>query len=157
MCGGGRGPSALVTLRRKPSDSAMRIAGNQPCPHISNLRDRRIDLSSKINLTFCPVCFTPRERDVIGVIVRDSSAKAIANCLNISVRTARFHLSNLLDKFKIGTTQEVLYYLLNCETGTTIHAAAADAYHQSSPAPKKKLSRADQLFLGQMGRYALHL
>jgi DNA-binding CsgD family transcriptional regulator len=42
---------------------------------------------------------TPRERDVLVLLAEGASNKAIARQLGISVHTAKFHVSSLLEKF----------------------------------------------------------
>lgn len=44
---------------------------------------------------------SPREREVLGCLLENLSNKEIARKLNISERTAKFHVSNLLAKFDV--------------------------------------------------------
>ncbi len=48
-----------------------------------------------------PIHLSPRQRDVLRVLMQDSSNKEIASKLNISVRTVKFHVSALLEKFNV--------------------------------------------------------
>jgi DNA-binding NarL/FixJ family response regulator len=49
----------------------------------------------------CPVALSPRQKEILGSIVRSLSNKEIASRLNISVRTVKFHVSSLLEKFGV--------------------------------------------------------
>jgi len=48
-----------------------------------------------------PVHLSPRQRDVLRAVVQGSSNKEISCKLNISVRTVKFHVSALLEKFNV--------------------------------------------------------
>jgi DNA-binding CsgD family transcriptional regulator len=53
---------------------------------------------------------TPRERDVLALMAEGASNKAIARQLGISVHTAKFHVSSLLDKLDAtGRTDAVAH------------------------------------------------
>jgi len=49
----------------------------------------------------CPVPLSPRQREILQSVVRNLSNKEIASRLNISVRTVKFHVSSLLEKFGV--------------------------------------------------------
>ena len=46
---------------------------------------------------------TEREIEVLELLAIDLSAKEIANKLDITVRTARFHLSNIYEKLQVSS------------------------------------------------------
>ena len=48
-----------------------------------------------------PVELSVRQRDVLRALMQDGSNKEIAAKLNISVRTVKFHVSALLEKFNV--------------------------------------------------------
>ena len=53
---------------------------------------------------------TPRELEVLGLLAEGASNKTIARRLGISVHTAKFHVSSLLDKLDaIGRTDAVAH------------------------------------------------
>jgi DNA-binding CsgD family transcriptional regulator len=49
----------------------------------------------------CQVPLSPRQREILQSVVRSLSNKEIASDLNISVRTVKFHVSSLLEKFGV--------------------------------------------------------
>jgi len=54
--------------------------------------------------------FTPREREVLGLLAEGASNKTIARRLGISVHTAKFHVGSLIDKLDaIGRTDAVAH------------------------------------------------
>jgi DNA-binding NarL/FixJ family response regulator len=50
---------------------------------------------------------TPREIQVLGLIVNGLSNKAIAEYMNFSVSTACFHVGNLAKKFGVSRRTEI--------------------------------------------------
>ncbi len=58
-----------------------------------------------------------RERDVIGCLLDNLSNKEIANKLNISERTAKFHVSNLLTKYGVGRRADLILLWYQREAG----------------------------------------
>ncbi|MBZ5494482.1 MAG: LuxR C-terminal-related transcriptional regulator [Acidobacteriia bacterium] len=54
-----------------------------------------------------PRSFTDREQQIIPFLVTGFSNKDIANMLQIEVRTVKFHVSNILRKFKVKTRKDL--------------------------------------------------
>jgi NarL family two-component system response regulator LiaR len=53
---------------------------------------------------------TPREKEILTMIHLGQSNKEISNALNISIKTVKTHVSNILNKLhQIGRTQAALY------------------------------------------------
>ncbi len=59
-----------------------------------------------------PVDLTPREIDVLRLLVEGLSNKAIAQALSISPRTVNFHLDNIYSKLDINSRTEAVAYAL---------------------------------------------
>jgi DNA-binding NarL/FixJ family response regulator len=55
---------------------------------------------------------TARQREVLQLIARGSSAKDIANQLNISVRTAEFHRAAIMQRLGLHSTAEMTRYAI---------------------------------------------
>ncbi len=53
---------------------------------------------------------TPRERQVIGLIARGHSNRAIAKALVITERTAEIHVGNILGKLGFSSRTQVAAY-----------------------------------------------
>lgn len=50
---------------------------------------------------------TPRQQEIIPFLLDNKQNKEIANALNVSVRTIKFHISNLLAEFRCKTRVEL--------------------------------------------------
>ncbi len=55
---------------------------------------------------------TARQREVLRLIARGSSAKDIANELNISVRTAEFHRAAIMQRLGVHSTAQMTRYAI---------------------------------------------
>jgi DNA-binding NarL/FixJ family response regulator len=55
---------------------------------------------------------TARQREVLRLIARGSSAKDIANQLNISVRTAEFHRAAIMQRLGLHSTAQMTRYAI---------------------------------------------
>jgi two-component system, sensor histidine kinase LadS len=51
---------------------------------------------------------TQREQAVYGLLLREKANKEIADNLNISIRTVKFHVSNILLKFRVDSRSKLL-------------------------------------------------
>ena len=89
-------------------------------------KDRELKTSK-----FSGVNISRREREIIDVLLLNLSNKEIANRLNISERTVKFHISNLLVKFNVQRRTDLM--LLCYQSGRTF------AEH-SSPLPTPQIS-----------------
>jgi DNA-binding NarL/FixJ family response regulator len=56
---------------------------------------------------------TDRQRQVLRLIAEGRSAKEIASNLNISVKTAQFHKSSIMEKLNLHTTAELTKYAID--------------------------------------------
>jgi DNA-binding CsgD family transcriptional regulator len=50
---------------------------------------------------------TPRELDVVGLVLEGHSSESIANLLNISAGTVRIHRKNIYAKMRISSQREL--------------------------------------------------
>jgi DNA-binding NarL/FixJ family response regulator len=55
---------------------------------------------------------TPRELQVLELLLRGGADKDIANELQLSLRAARFHVQNTLKKYQVHTRAELLAWHL---------------------------------------------
>jgi DNA-binding NarL/FixJ family response regulator len=56
--------------------------------------------------------FKDQERSIISLSIEGNSAKMIADCLGLSIRTVEWHKSNIFKKLGINSTTEMVYYAL---------------------------------------------
>jgi len=54
-----------------------------------------------------PVALSPRQREILHAVVCNRANKEIADKLNITVRTVKFHISSLLSKFGVDNRTEL--------------------------------------------------
>ncbi len=59
-----------------------------------------------------PPALTGRQREILRYVAQGLSAKEIASLLNISVKTAHFHKTSIMEKLDIHTTAELTKYAL---------------------------------------------
>ena len=86
---------SLVELRRD-IDSLLPNEPKQPPVH----SDERVDITR----------LSPRERDVLALLVSGRSNREIAETLYISHRTATTHVTNILAKFGVETRAAAVTY-----------------------------------------------
>jgi DNA-binding NarL/FixJ family response regulator len=53
---------------------------------------------------------TPREREIVQLLAEGNSSKEIASQLNLSVKTAETHRSNLMRKLNLHSVSELVLY-----------------------------------------------
>lgn len=54
-----------------------------------------------------PAPLSPRQKEILQSVVRNQANKEIASNLNITVRTVKFHISSLLNKFDVQSRGEL--------------------------------------------------
>jgi DNA-binding CsgD family transcriptional regulator len=54
-----------------------------------------------------PAPLSPRQKEILQSVVRNKANKEIASHLNITVRTVKFHISSLLNKFDVQSRGEL--------------------------------------------------
>jgi DNA-binding CsgD family transcriptional regulator len=54
-----------------------------------------------------PAPLSPRQKEILQSVVRNQANKEIASNLNITVRTVKFHISSLLNKFDVQSRVEL--------------------------------------------------
>ncbi len=59
------------------------------------------------------VCFTPREKEILGELVKGQSNQLIADKLGLSLATVRTHRANILQKSNIRTGAELIAWYLS--------------------------------------------
>jgi DNA-binding CsgD family transcriptional regulator len=71
-----------------------------------------------------PSELSPRQREVLHSVICNRANKEIASKLNITVRTVKFHISNLLNKFGVQSRAELARRAAGVFRPTTLQEAA---------------------------------
>lgn len=58
------------------------------------------------------IILTPRERQVFNLLIDNNSTKQIANDLNISEKTVRNHISNVIQKLGVESRIQAVFELI---------------------------------------------
>jgi len=75
---------------------------------LSRFVDSILKKSCQVQMPTLATDVSRREREVIGGLLENLSNKEIANGLNISERTVKFHVSNLLQKFGVRRRADLI-------------------------------------------------
>jgi DNA-binding CsgD family transcriptional regulator len=86
-----------------------------------------------------PVPLSRRQREVLNGIVQNQTNKEIASMLNISVRTIKFHVSVLLEKFDVRGRVDLMLEAANILSPEAVHKRETDL--QRLPVPKGGVSQ----------------
>jgi DNA-binding NarL/FixJ family response regulator len=73
---------------------------------------------------------SPREREVVQLLSEGKTTKEVATMLNVSVKTAETHRSNILLKLKIHSIAELVLYAVRNEI---VHVQLAPLLHFPNP------------------------
>jgi DNA-binding NarL/FixJ family response regulator len=76
--------------------------------HLNGLTEKAQKLLEAGNSVKSAVKLTRREEEVLDGILRSLANKEIANELNLSERTVKFHVSSLLAKYKVRSRMELM-------------------------------------------------
>ena len=82
---------------------------------------------------------TPREREVVQLLAEGKSTKEVACHLNLSVKTAETHRSNIMRKLGLHSVSELVLYAIRnsiIQVTTGVPTTSADGVADSSPAPE---------------------
>lgn len=121
------GTKGLLTYSEAPSELGATldalIEGSYAVPRVLLSRFVESILPSSRNRTMISssVGLSRREREVLQAVLDNLSNKEIAGQLNISERTAKFHVSNLLAKFGVQRRADLILMSFN---GTALSVAS---------------------------------
>jgi DNA-binding CsgD family transcriptional regulator len=91
---------------QSPSDYLIMVQAAPDC--VTGLAEKAQKLLEAGHSAKSAVKLTRREEEVLQGILRSLSNKEIANELNLSERTVKFHVSSLLAKYKVHSRMELL-------------------------------------------------
>ncbi len=101
------------------------------------------------------VRLTRREEEVLDGILRSLANKEIANELNLSERTVKFHVSSLLQKFKVRGRLELMREASR-QTLNSIPAALGEPVPQVAPFQQRRESYRRPIHSGKVLPLARH-
>jgi FixJ family two-component response regulator len=82
----------------------------------------RLDATARLNrrrhsqITQRLARLTPREHEILDMLVSGKANKAIADLLGVSVRTVETHRANIMDKMQAGSLSDLLRMVLDSRT-----------------------------------------
>ena len=91
---------------QSPKDYLVMVPASPDC--LGGLAEKAQKLLEAGHSAKSAVRLTRREEEVLGGILRSLANKEIANELNLSERTVKFHVSSLLAKFKVRGRLELM-------------------------------------------------
>lgn len=110
LCAGASGYLVKKTPPSKLLD-AIRDAYEGGAPMTSNIARKVVDYFQKskpIQKDFEHITLTKREKEVLSGLVEGNSYKAIADELNVSLDTVRFHFRNIYKKMHVHSQSEAV-------------------------------------------------
>ena len=103
-----------------PTTSRSRSAGRTPARSTSTRRSRACSpAGSAAAATTSPARepLTEREREVLALVAKGHSNKEIAALLDITERTARTHVSNILGKLDLASRTQAALWAIEHKVG----------------------------------------
>jgi len=91
----GHNPDDFVVL--VPADKAL----------VGRLQSRAKELLEEGRAVATPTTLSPRQSEILHSVICNHANKEIASKLNITVRTVKFHISSLLNKFGVNNRSEL--------------------------------------------------
>ena len=88
-----------VARQQDPRDFSVMVALNEDL--VDGLVGRATQLIQSCAETKLPVPLSRRQHEVLSAVAQNLTNKEIAGRLNVSVRTVKFHVSALLEKFDV--------------------------------------------------------
>lgn len=85
---------------------------------------------------------TRRERQVVQLLAEGKSTKEVASMLNLSVKTAETHRSNIMGKLGLHSISELVLYAVRNNIVQAFNSATPDPDLQASPFPELPVSTA---------------
>ena len=61
------------------------------------------------------IILTPREREIFNLLIHNYSTKQIAQNLNISEKTVRTHISNVIQKLGVDSRIQAVFELIRLQ------------------------------------------
>jgi DNA-binding CsgD family transcriptional regulator len=139
--------------QQTPRDFGVMVEAGEDL--VGGLIDRVTQLLGTCAEPKAPVLLSRRQHEVLSAVAQNLSNKEIAGMLNVSVRTVKFHVSALLEKFEVRGRVDLMLEandLLNCEFVHKRPAVARSAHsYASGMAPTLSVPSLRPRLLAPMG------
>lgn len=119
-----------------PNDFTVLVPANQD--FVGKLVTRAKDLLEEGRAISGPASLSPRQTEILHSVLCNRANKEIANKLNITVRTVKFHISALLSKFGVENRTELARRAAGLLKPTVLEAATAAMSEAAVEAPKPR-------------------
>jgi DNA-binding CsgD family transcriptional regulator len=90
-----------------------------------------------------PAPLSPRQKEILHSVVRNQANKEIASRLNITVRTVKFHISSLLNKFDVTSRGELARKAASILGLGDAQASPVESETPSRPPMREMMASAD--------------
>ena len=114
------GATATCSRTPTPTTSRSRSAGRTPARSTSTRRSRGCSPTGSAAGATAPPAHEPltdREREVLALVAKGHSNKEIAALLDITERTARTHVSNILGKLDLASRTQAALWAIEHHVG----------------------------------------
>ena len=122
----GHNPENFTVLVQAPNDISSRLVA------------RAQELLEEGRAIAGPAPLSPRQKEILHSVVRHEANKEIASRLNITVRTVKFHISSLLNKFDVQSRGELARKAAGI-LGLGDHGPVEEAAGDPRPGPMRDL------------------
>jgi len=108
-----------VARQQDPKDFSVMVAVQEDL--VGSLLGRALHLIRSCEQSRFPVPLSRRQHEVLNAVAQNLSNKEIAGKLNVSVRTVKFHVSALLEKFEVRGRVDLMLEATEILSGDTVH------------------------------------
>jgi DNA-binding CsgD family transcriptional regulator len=113
-----------VAWQRDPSDFDVMVALSEDL--VDGLVLRATHLIRSCSEAKLPVPLSRRQQQVLNAVAQNLSNKEIADRLNVSVRTVKFHVSTLLEKFEVVGRVDLILDATDLMSRDPVHRRKTD-------------------------------
>jgi DNA-binding CsgD family transcriptional regulator len=113
-----------VARQRDPRDFSVMVALTEDL--VDGLVGRATQLIRSCSEAKLPVALSRRQHQVLGAVAQNLSNKEIADRLNVSVRTVKFHVSALLEKFEVVGRVDLMLEATDLMSRDAVHRRKTD-------------------------------
>lgn len=121
----------------EPEDFSVLV----PAEHalVERLVSRAKEILEEGRAISAPPNLSPRQKEILNSVICNRANKEIASKLNITVRTVKFHISSLLDKFAVENRSELAQRAAGMFRPSVVEREAHDAEERSIDQRRREL------------------